>query len=280
MPKWSIMIMSHGKEEMLQECLRLLKLHTPFEYDLVIVDDASEPAYKQEDYDATIVRMPKRSDCCNLRNVGMAMAQGEFVFWVDNDTMVGENWYKPLIDGMVDGVGLVGQKKDSRLIRKPFLPLTQSDCMIEDEFAYDYNHLNNECDFITSYCVLVRKSAYRPTHCYEMPTPCLDPELGAVVKASGYKVKVCDDLAVNHLGSGTPRPNGRDYLHHLAENFTKWYQFWEPQSSKVWELYGENKVEYQHNANEPNREASRNQHGDFDIDKLPPVGEDGLPHRL
>ncbi len=274
------MVMSNGKEDMLQDCLYRLKYHTPFEYDLVIVDDASEPAYKQENYPgATIVRMPKRSDCCNLRNVGMAMAQGEFVFWVDNDTMVGENWYKPLIEAMTDGVGLTGQEKDSRLIRKPFLPLDQTDAMTEYQFSYDYNHVNGECDFITSYCVLVRKVAYRPTHCYQMPTPCLDPELGAVVKASGYKVKVCENLNVNHLGSGTPRPNGRDYLHHLAENFTKWYRFWKPQSEKIWELYiPGNMIEYTHDANEGNRALSKGVHGDYDLDLYwTPENDDGSP---
>ncbi len=285
------MIMSHGKHAMLRECLDNIKKYTPFEYDLVIVDDASEPAYEPFALDgATIVRMPKRSDCCNLRNVGMAMSQGEFVFWVDNDSMVGEGWYKPLIDAMKDDVGLTGQIKDSRLIRKPFLPLTQSDCMIEYEFAYDYNHLTGECDFITSYCVLVRKSAYRPTHCYDMPTPCLDPELGAVVKSSGFKVKVCENINVHHLGSGTPRPNGREYLYHLSENFTKWWKFWEPKAHEVFELYKPNNpVEYTHDANEGNRAASRGQHGDLDLDQ--PTGEkdlqvennpgeDGLAHRL
>lgn len=258
---FSVMIMSNNKPEMLAECIANLKKYTPFEYDLVIVDDASEPAY--EIPDATVVRMPLRSDCCNLRNVGMAMAQGEFVFWVDNDCMVGEGWYTNLIEGMKDDVGLVGQKMDARLIRKPFLPLTQSDCMIEAEFAYDYNHANDECDFITSYCVLVRKEAYRPTHCYKMPTPCLDPELGAMVKSSGYKVKVVDNINVNHLGSATPRPFGKDYLYHLAENFTKWWHVWEPHSLRIFEIYKGGCI-WEHNANEPNREMSRNQHGDYD----------------
>lgn len=257
------MVMSHGKEEMLSECISNLKKYTPFEYDLVIVDDASEPAYKQEDYDATIVRMPRRSDCCNLRNVGMAMSKGEFVFWLDNDCMVGEGWYTNLIEGMQDGVGLTGQKMDSRLIRKPFLPLTQSDCGIEYQFAYDYNHNNGECDFITSYCVLIRKQAYRPTHCYDMPTPCLDPELGAVVKASGYKVKVVDNINVHHLGSGTPRPEGRRYLLYLSRNFTKWWKFWESHADKIFELYKGDCI-YDHDANEPYRQLSRNQHGVID----------------
>ena len=261
----NIMIMSHDNEALLKECVRRIKQFTPIEYELVIVDDASEVPYKAEDYEALIVRMPKRSNCCNLRNVGMEMCASDIVIWLDNDTMVSEGWYVPLLEAMKDPeVGLAGQKGDSRLIRKPFLPLTQAECMIEYQFAYDYNHLNNQCDFITSYCVAVRKSAYRPTFCYNMPTPCLDPELGAVVKVNGYKVVVTEKLNVEHKGSQTPRPQGKEYLHHLAENFTKWWSFWEPHK-EIFELY-KGECAYEHDANEPNRLASKNTHGDYDKD--------------
>lgn len=266
----SIMVMSHNNHELLSECLARVKKYTPIEYKVVLIDDMSEPAYNIEG--VTIVRMPKRSNCCNLRNVGMEMSDTEVIIWLDNDTMVGDNWYKPLLETMEDKtVGLAGQKIDSRLIRKPFFPLSQSDCMIEYQFAYDYNHKNDECDFITSYCVAVRKDAWRPTHCYGMPTPVLDPELGCVVKVNGYKVKVCGNMNISHQGSQTPRPNGREYQFHLAEKFADWYRYWQPHASKIWELYSGKPVEYNHDANEPNRNLSRNQHGD--LDKGEPIYE-------
>jgi GT2 family glycosyltransferase len=267
MSSFSIMIMSHDNHALLQECVNRLQKYTPFPFEIIIIDDLSNPPYDAKG--ATVIRMPKRSNCCNLRNVGMEMATTDYVFWVDNDTMVGENWYKPMIDKVESDplIGLTGQPKDSRLIRNPFLPLNQSDCMIEYEFAYDFNHKNGECDFITSYCVLVKRSAYRPTFCYDMPTPCLDPELGAVVKVNGYKVAVTDEpINVYHIGSNTPRPGGREYLNHLAENFTRWYKFWEPHASKIFELYKGIPVEYEQDAFEPGRNNSRNTHGDLDKD--------------
>lgn len=266
--------MSNNNRDVLTECLKNLKLYTPIPYEVILVDDASDEPYTKDEFkdyieDLTIVRMPKRSNCCNLRNVGMEMSKTELVFWVDNDTMVGEGWYQPLLDKMNSDpqIGLVGQPKDSRLIRNPFLPLTQKDCMVEYQFAYDYNHENGECDFITSYCVLVKKQAYRPTYCYNMPTPCLDPELGAVVKASGYKVVVSDvDINVYHVGSATPRPGGRNYLYYLSRNFTRWWDFWKEKAPTIFELYKGNKVIYDHNANEPLRSDSMYQHGDLDRD--------------
>lgn len=268
------MIMSHDSRELLRECLERIKKYTNASYEVIVVDDASDPAYTVEEFKdimpVIFVRMPRRSNCCNLRNVGMEMAKTDFVYWLDNDTMVeGENWWKPLYEKMKSDplIGLTGQPKDARLIRNPFLPLTQRDCMVEYQFAYDYNHFTSECDFITSYCVLVRKQAYRPTYCYNMPTPCLDPELGAVIKAQGYKVAVTDvDINVSHRGSSTARPGGRNYLYYLSRNFTRWWSFWEPQAGKVFELYRNIPVKYSHNQNEPNRSASMHQHGDFDKD--------------
>lgn len=269
MNKFTVMIMSNNNHEMLNQCLDNLKKFTPFPYDVVIVDDASDPAYEIEG--TTIVRMPKRSNCCNLRNVGMEMSQTEWVFWLDNDCLVYEGWHIPYLNKLEEDkdnkYGLIGQPKDARLIRNPFLPLTQADCMIEYEFAYDYDHNTRECDFITSYAVLVRKDAYRPTYCYGMPTPTLDPELGCVIKSQGYKVVVtAQDAPLHHIGTGTARPGGRDYLYTLRDNFTRWYKFWEPQAAKIWELYKGKEVSYSHDFNEGSRHASYGQHGDLDLE--------------
>lgn len=262
------MIMSHNAHDMLYECIARLRKFTPFDFDLIIVDDASDTAYDIED--ATIVRMPRRAGCCNLRNVGMEMAETDYVFWVDNDSFVGPEWTTQMIKVVENDpmVGLTGQPKDARLIRKPYLPLTQADCMIEYQFAYDFNHANGECDFITSYCVLVKKEAYRPAYSYGMPTPTLDPDLGAGVRVNGYKVKVTpNDIPVQHLGSATERPKGRGYLYDLKKNFTRWWEFWEPHKERIFELYiPGNEVIYQHDANEPMRSASRGQHGDLDLE--------------
>lgn len=265
------MIMVHNGREMLDECIESVELHTPIEHEFVIVDDASEPAFISSDFpkNTTLVRMPRRSNCCNLRNVGMEMSKTEYVLWLDSDVVVSEGWYKPLLDKALSDpkIGLVGQPMDSRLVRRPFLPLTQSDCMCEYQFAYDYNHANGECDYITSYCVLVKKEAYRPTFCYNMPTPLLDPDLGASIKANGYKVVVSNiNLPIFHKGTGTPRPGGNNYHFYLSRNFTRWFQFWEPHASKIFELYKNIPCIFSHNQNEPLRASSLGTHGDKDRD--------------
>jgi glycosyltransferase involved in cell wall biosynthesis len=234
---YSVMIMSHNQKDMLYECITRLHQFTPFPFELIVVDDASEDIYNIKG--ATIVRMPKRSNCCNLRNVGMEMATTPWVFWLDNDTMVNEGWSKPLTD-MIDKyplLGLTGQAKDGQTIRNPFLPLTVDETMHEAQFLNTFKD-GGKCDFITSYCVLVRRLAYRPTYCYNMPTPALDPELGAVVKMNGFEVRVVDhNINISHIGSQTPRPGGNGYQQFLVENFTKWWEFWSPHASKVFELY-------------------------------------------
>lgn len=225
----SIMIMSHDNHALLEECITRIKLYTNFVYELIIVDDASEPAYNRKD--AVIVRMPRQSNCCNLRNVGMEMARGDLVFWLDNDTMVAPGWAEPLLKVMDDKkIGLTGQAQDGMRVRKPFLPLTHEECMHEAQFI----PYVGACDYIVTYCVLMRKEAYRPTYCYGMPTPVLDPDTGAGIKMNGYRVHTASqNINIAHLGSQTPRPGGIGYQQHLVENFTRWYTFWEPHAHRV-----------------------------------------------
>ena len=83
---FTVMIMSHNNHDDLGRCLAYLRTYTPFEYEVVVVDDASDEPYKIEG--ATVVRMPRRSNCCNLRNVGMEMSKTDYVFWLDNDCFV------------------------------------------------------------------------------------------------------------------------------------------------------------------------------------------------
>ena len=271
MADYSIMIMSRNLSEMLQECVDKICTNTPLDFEFVIVDDASDEDYTKLNYHGKVVthvRMPKQSNCCNLRNVGMEMSKSKWVFWLDNDRFVGEGWYKTYLELVGDDtVGCIGQPKDARLMRKPFLPITQAEAMVEFQFAMDHNHANGEADFITSYCILVRKEAWRPTYCYGMPTPVLDPDLGANIKIQGYRVVVTSgNVNVFHKGSQTPRPGGLNYHHHLSRAFTKWWKFWEPHASTVFELYRGIPVEHSHNANEPGRNGTRGEHDTRDVD--------------
>jgi glycosyltransferase involved in cell wall biosynthesis len=230
----SIMIMSHDNHELLNTCLKNIEAYTPIDKEIIIVDDASQPAY---DFPYTVVRMPKRSNCCNLRNVGMEMATTDYVIWLDNDTMVGEGWYQPLIKELDNDkqLGMVGYHPCGRLIRKPFLPLSQDECMHEAQFL-EQTMPDGSCDFIVSYILAMRKDAFRPTYCYGMPTPTLDPEMGAMVKAQGYSVRAIQGGNHTHLGSATQRPGGNGYQLTLARNFYRWWKFWEPHQN-IFELY-------------------------------------------
>src|SRR5258706_2381803 len=92
---YSIMIMSHDNYALLEECIKLIRAHTPFPFELIIIDDASEPPYSIPD--VIMLRMPKRSNCCNLRNTGMEMATSDYVFLLDNVTISSTDCYMPVI---------------------------------------------------------------------------------------------------------------------------------------------------------------------------------------
>ena len=229
--KYSIVVMAHNTYIMNQRFLKHLKKNTPFKYELVYVDDVStEPNIELfKSHGAKIVALSSRSTVPVGKNKGTEAASGEFIFWLDNDCFVGEDWYKPLVKKIEEdeNYGLVGQVKDARMIKKDFMKyMNQGDVMRDGQF-HQHETNNGFCDFFMGYCILFRKKAFSPTRDFGLPTPMIDPELGMNVKKNGFMVVVADkSVNVDHIGSQTPRPY--EYKHLLVEKWTEWWKDWEP----------------------------------------------------
>src|SRR5690606_26297479 len=115
-PQVSIIIPVHNKFAYTAACLRSLAEHadaTPFE--VIVVDDLST--------DATAARLAQISGIRSIRNAenlgfvgscnaGAAIAQGEFVLFLNNDTLVTADWLGALLRCFAEqaDAGLVGSR--------------------------------------------------------------------------------------------------------------------------------------------------------------------------
>ena len=90
----SICITTRNRKEAFNLVLHKIKQHTNCEYQLIVVDDASETPY----YDASY-RFSERSGIPAVKNKCLELAKHDHIFLFDDDTYpIADEWYLPYIN--------------------------------------------------------------------------------------------------------------------------------------------------------------------------------------
>lgn len=99
--KVSVIIPVYNSEEWLPECLESILRQKLHDIEIICVDDASTDRsstiihhYAEQDKRIRLITQPQNSGQALARNVGLAAASGEYVYFLDSDDMVTEAWSK------------------------------------------------------------------------------------------------------------------------------------------------------------------------------------------
>jgi len=91
----SIIILNFNGAAHIQKCIESIKAHTDEPYELIVVDNASTDnslAYLRTLKEISLVENPENLGCPPARTQAMALARGEYVLLLDNDTIVTPGW--------------------------------------------------------------------------------------------------------------------------------------------------------------------------------------------
>ena len=115
-PLLSIIIPVFNQWSLTEQCLKSLRENTPGSYfDVIVVDNGSDDATRQEcrhlgeqlfPHRFTYLRKPENLGFGQACNQGARYASGELLFFLNNDTLLTENWASPLLRAL---------RNDSRL---------------------------------------------------------------------------------------------------------------------------------------------------------------------
>lgn len=201
-----------------------LKKYTDVPHKLVFSDNGSTEPIKGvlEDYypDATYIRYDENVGCPATRNPSMEKVDTDIVFWLDNDTYVGEAWYKPYLE-------LLGKEPDVSMtgpvglrVRNPFS--VGMPWKTQEEFGSDI------CDWFVGYAIAFRKEFYLPIPDWKLKVNMDDVDVGVGVKAKGGKCKILPVKPnLEHLCSKTSlsvRPTGEQNMKVME----RWWGRWSP----------------------------------------------------
>ena len=225
-PRVSIVIPVYGKVAYTLACLRSIAQHAgPIPFEVIVVDDGSPDATPQRLAAIGGIR-PMRNER-NLGfigscNAGAAQARGEFVLFLNNDTVVTAGWLEALVRCLeqAPAAGLVGAKlvyPDGRLQEAGGI-------VFDDGSGWNYGRFEDpddprfafrrEVDYCSGAAIVLRRDLFERLGRFDAryaPAYYEDTDLAFAVRAAGLKVYVEPAATVVHfegITSGTDTSAG------------------------------------------------------------------------
>lgn len=209
----SIIIPTFNQRSYLQQCIESIRSNTDKPYEVIVIDNASKDSTAE--YLSTLkgaVRYKVNSHNLGFAgavNQGLAMARGETLLLLNNDTVVTANWLRNMLNVIYSdkSIGIVGPI--TNYISGPQLVSVQYTNM---EQMHRYAAVNNRSDparwvetkRLTGFCMLMVREVFEAIGYFDEGFEignCEDDDYGYRVRLLGRKLMIAHDTFIHHYGS-------------------------------------------------------------------------------
>ncbi|HSM62425.1 MAG TPA: glycosyltransferase family 2 protein [Gillisia sp.] len=249
-PKVSILILTYNNLPVTQICLHSIYANTIYpNFEIIVVDNASN-----DETPVWLTQFTKSHSnikiIVNNNNVGFAAgnnqaareADGEYLIFLNNDTVVTEGWIGRLLSYIHEkpNIGLVGPVTNS-IGNEARIPVSYTTPAEMELFAKD-RALSMKGQFINIrmlalFCVLTRKDQFESLGCLDERFGVgmfEDDDLAVRYHQAGLSVICVEDVFIHHFQSMSFSKLKRDYYNKLfSENRKKYEEKW----NRKWEPY-------------------------------------------
>jgi GT2 family glycosyltransferase/radical SAM superfamily enzyme YgiQ (UPF0313 family)/tetratricopeptide (TPR) repeat protein len=240
--KASIIIPVFNKLELTSQCLTTLaSLTTMPEYEVIVVDNASTDGTAEFlaalGGDVQVIRNQENYGFAVACNQGAKAARGEFLLFLNNDTIPTEGWLNALVDEVErhPDVAVVGSKllyEDGTIQHAgvAFSRIMSGPYHIYQKFPADSPMVNRRREFqcVTAACMLVRRDVFEQVGRFDegFKNGFEDVDLCLKICEQGWHIIYRPDSVVYHLESQTPgrKAHETDNARRLRERWAhKWW---------------------------------------------------------
>lgn len=236
----SIVIPSYNQQQYLADCIESIGKYTPEPHEIIVVDNGSTDG--TADYLRSLKKRTVRYKICERNlgfaggvNQGLMMARGATLMFLNNDTIVTENWLSNQLACLYgkERAGLVGPMTNyisgEQLIGTSYRSTEEM-----HRFAQTFNRRDpskwNVTSRLTGFCVLMRRDVFHRIgyldEGFEIGN-CEDDDYGFRNRLLGLDLVIAKDTFVHHVGSTTiktltPAQFEEMYARNLAFYSEKW----------------------------------------------------------
>ncbi|GGH34105.1 glycosyltransferase family 2 protein [Paenibacillus segetis] len=223
----SIIIPSYNGLHLLTSCVEAIRLHTFEKYEIIVVDNGSSDGTAEYCLREGIilVSIPHNAGFPIACNKGLAIASGDQLLLLNNDVIVSPRWLSKMLLALTstDNIGIVGPVTNYAS-GKQQVEVTLNGIEEFTEVVERYNISDpgkwQEVYRIVGMCFLFKRSLldnigllderFSPGH-YEDDDYCYRARL------QGYRLLICGDTFVYHVGSASFKTNHPDGWNSLVK---------------------------------------------------------------
>lgn len=228
--KTSIVILTHNQLDITKQCLNSIRKHTPELIELIIVDNNSTDgtvAYLKAQADIKVILNEKNYGFAKGCNQGFEISSGENILFLNNDTVVTENWLGNMLKLLYrdEKIGLVGPV--TNCISGPQqIPVTYKDLSFLDDFSEKNCKWQARCFKrvmrLVGFCLLVKRKVLEEIGVFDQRFDLgnyEDDDLCLRAVKKGWHLCIALDSYIHHIGSVTfYNCEDTKYRNLLAEN--------------------------------------------------------------
>ncbi len=216
-PLVTIGIPNYNGLQHIKICLESIRRNTPEAHEIIVVDNGSTDGsheYLRSQQDIILVENSGNVGAPGARNQFLALSRGEYIVFLDNDTIVTKDWIRKLVAHMESDpqIGIIGASSNYATGLQGIAGAAYKTLAGLEEYA-ERRALEHRGELVPSprlisFCVFIRRAAVEKIggmetgfskFCFE------DDDYSLRISIAGFKSVVAGDVFIHHTGG----PQGR-----------------------------------------------------------------------
>ncbi|MFQ5834772.1 MAG: glycosyltransferase family 2 protein [bacterium] len=196
----SIVIPARNAQATLELCLKAILSSKNHNFEVVVVDDASDDATSgiAEKFHCVLVKLDRNLGSAVARNKGVEVSRGDIILFIDSDIIIKENTIPLILDDFSSDnelaavVGMLDEEIPHKNLSSQFFSLRKH---------YDYLLIDGNLSVLNTAIVAIRKDVFTEIGGFNerYNSTIEDAELGRRLYKLGYKIKLNKKIRVVHL---------------------------------------------------------------------------------